>query len=146
MHHPPPSLIKHYFSGQFLTFAFVGVLAALANWFSRAAFNIWMSFSWSVVGAYIVGMSVAFLLNDRFVFPGSDKRRHKKLRDFLIVNILFFPVVWGASILLNLALKKLGLTDHTQELAHGIAVAIPALATFLAYKFFAFKDISHGRS
>lgn len=90
--------------------------------------------------AYIIGMAVAFVLNAIYVFPNSDKSRAPQARDFAIVNLAFFPVVWTFSILIEKFLRDLGLHTHSGNLAHGLAIPIPMLATFLIYKFFAFKE------
>jgi putative flippase GtrA len=138
-------VIKHYFTKQFLGFLAVGGLAAFLHWLSRIVLSIWLPFSWAVALAYAVGMVVAFALNSFFVFPKSEKPRHKQARDFVIVNLAFFPMVWLASMALNNALQALGMLYYAQAVAHGIAVTLPMFATFLIYKFFAFKDAIHGR-
>lgn len=133
-------MIKHFLTKQFLCFLAVGGLAALLHWLARIFLSVWLPFSWAVIIAYGVGMMVAFLLNSFFVFPKSEKARHKQARDFVFVNMSFFPVVWFASIQLNHWLKTLGMISHSEELAHAIAIPLPMLATFLIYKFFAFRE------
>lgn len=138
-------MIKHFFTKQFLGFLAVGGIAAFLHWLSRILLSNWLDFPLAVAAAYAVGMIVAFALNSFFVFPNSEKPRHKQARDFVIVNLSFFPLVWIASITIDQVLQGLGMMRHTQALAHAIAVALPMLATFLIYKFFAFKDASYGR-
>lgn len=121
----------------------VGGLAALLHWLARVLLSLWLPFSWAVVAAYGVGMSVAFLLNSFFVFSKSKRAKHKQARDFVMVNFSFFPLVWFASLKINAGLQAVGMIHHSEELAHGIAVALPTLATFLIYKFFAFKDANY---
>jgi len=133
-------VIKHFLSKQFLAFLAVGGLAALLHWLARVLLSIWLPFSWAVVAAYAVGMSVAFLLNSFFVFSKSEKAKHKQARDFVVVNFSFFPLVWFASLKINAGFQAVGIVRHSEELAHAIAVALPMIATFLLYKFFAFKD------
>jgi putative flippase GtrA len=132
-------LIRHFLSRQFLAFLAVGGTAALANWFSRMLIGQWLSFSWSVIAAYAVGMTVAFLLNSVFVFPGSDKSWQRQAFGFAAVNFAFAPVVWAASLLLERGLMRAGMIRHTQPIAHGVAVLIPAVATFLIYKLVVFR-------
>ena len=139
-------MIRFFFTKQFFIFLVVGGLAALLHWLSRIALSNWMPFAWAVTCAYFIGMIVAFTLNSYFVFPESDKPRHKQARDFIIINISFFPVVWIASIEINYLLRTFGLSAYTETIAHGIAVAIPMFATFLIYKLFAFKDTKYGKS
>ncbi|MBV5327747.1 MAG: GtrA family protein [Chlorobium sp.] len=138
-------MIKQFFTKQFLAFLAVGGVAAIMHWLSRILLSNWLSFSWAVVIAYAVGMLVAFSLNSYFVFPKLKKAKLKQARDFVLVNFSFFPVVWLASISINHALQALGMMSYTQTFAHGIAVGIPMIVTFLIYKFFIFKDIRNGQ-
>jgi putative flippase GtrA len=139
-------LIRHFLTRQFLAFLTVGGTAAVLHWLSRIVLSQWLPFSAAVVAAYCVGMTVAFVLNSRYVFSQSSKPRDKQARDFILVNLAFFPLVWGASLGINHGLRMIGVVRYTEALAHGIAVILPTLATFLIYKFFAFKDTEYGRS
>jgi putative flippase GtrA len=139
-------VIKYFLTKQFVLFLCVGATAAFLHWLSRIVLSRWLTFSWAVVCAYAVGMFVAFVLNRYFVFPNSTKSMHRQARDFFIVNLCFFPVVWGASMALNHWLSLAGVVRFRQALAHGMAVAVPMVATFLIYKFLAFKDARYGRT
>ena len=138
-------MIKHFFTRQFLAFLSVGGTAAFLNWSARIVLSWWFPFAWAVAVAYAIGMSTAFILNSLIVFPRSEKPRHKQARDFTVVNLGFFPVVWSASIMIYHGFLATGMTFYPEAIAHGIAVSIPMLATFLLYKFFAFKDIQVGQ-
>jgi putative flippase GtrA len=133
-------VIRSFFTRQFAQFVFVGVLAALLNWLSRLLFSQWIPFAWAVVIAYVVGMAAAFTLNSFLVFPLSDRPKYAQARDFVLINCAFFPLVWIVAYQLNIWLLAAGMTEHSQELAHAIALATPMLATFLLYKFMAFKE------
>ena len=139
-------MIRHFLSRQFLAFLAVGATAALLHWAARIMFSQWLSFSWAVAAAYGVGMLVAFILNSLFVFPASGKPRHLQALQFALVNLGFFPVVWGASLLLEHLFTAAGMVRYTQAIAHGMAVLIPTCATFLIYKFFTFKGARFGRT
>ena len=78
-----------------------------------------------------------------FVFPKSEKARHAQARDFVWINLSFFPVVWFFSLQINSWLKTIGMVSHSEELAHAIAIPLPMFATFLIYKFFAFKESNY---
>ncbi len=139
-------MIRHFLSVQFVRFLVVGGVAALLNWVACILLSRWLAFAWAVALAYGVGMGVAFVLNRLLVFPHSSKPAHRQLRDFVLVNACSFPVVWGSSIAIEAGLRYAGLRDHTQAIAHAISIASPMLATFLIYKFVAFKDVAHERS
>jgi putative flippase GtrA len=118
----------------------VGGFAALLHWLARLTLSLWFSFSTALVLAYAIGMLTAFILNSYFVFPKSMKPKKIQARDFAVINFSFFPVVWLASVQINNWLKSLGFISHTEGVAHALAIPIPILASFLIYKFFAFKE------
>lgn len=138
-------MIGHFLTRQFLGFVAVGGLAAFLHWLARIILSRWLPFAAAIVLAYLVGMAVAFALNRRFVFPRSDRPLQMQARDFVLVNLAFLPVVLAATILLESLFRSWGLA-FSKAFAHGIAVAIPTLATFLIYKFFAFRETMHGRN
>lgn len=136
-------MIKHFFTPQFVVFLGVGSTAALLNWLSRIFISIWLPYSLAVILAYAFGMTCAFILNRIYVFPKSNRPVKKQMRDFALTNFAFMPVVWLASILLVDLIPHIFVTPYTEEIAHAIAIAIPMFATFLIYKFIAFKVDYH---
>jgi putative flippase GtrA len=139
---PPPALAPTLFTRQFALFVAVGLTAAILHWLARYALSRWLPFWLAVALAYGVGMAVAFALNRVLVFPGSRRRMGLQVRDFVIINLAFFPVVWGISLVLaGFVLPWLGVAAHREEVAHAVAIAIPVVATFLLHKFVTFgKD------
>jgi putative flippase GtrA len=133
-------VIAHFFTRQFVGFVAAGGTAALLHWLARIALSHWLPFSMAVAVAYVFGMAVAFGLNSFFVFKRSTRPRARQALDFAIINLASFPVVWLASIGLEHALRTMGMVRYTEALAHAIAISLPMLATFLVYKFYAFKD------
>jgi putative flippase GtrA len=138
-------MIKHFLTKQFFRFVIVGGLAAFLHWASRILLSNWMSFSWALVVSYCIGIIVAFVLNSYYIFPQSVKPKAKQARDFIFTNICFFPVVWVSALLFNTVLQSLGFVSYTEAIAHAIAVGLPMFATFLIYKFFAFKETQSGQ-
>ncbi len=138
-------MIRHLLTLQFLVFLGVGGTAAAANWVSRLVLSRWLAFGWAVTSAYAIGMMVAFLLNRHFVFPRSSRPVELQARDFALINAVSFPLVWLASIGLEAGLRALGMTRHTEAIAHAAAVALPAVLSFLLYKFVAFRDVTPQR-
>ena len=133
-------MIRHFFTPQFLAFLAVGSTAALINWSSRILFSLWTSYPVAVFIAYMVALGSAFIMNKFYVFPRSNRPLKKQMRDFIITNIAFLPVVWSAAILLAILIPRISATPYYEEIAHAIAIAIPMFATFLIYKFIAFKE------
>lgn len=131
-------MIAHFFSTQFLRFLLVGTAAAMLHWLARYGLSAWMSFPLAVALAYIVGIAVAFELNRRLVFPASNRPMAKQARDFIFVNLAFFPVVWGAALWFKKLLQQFGVNYFADGIAHGLAISLPVLMTFLIYKFITF--------
>ena len=132
-------MIRNFLSPQFARFLAVGVTAALANWVTRIWLSRSLSFEIAVALAYFVGMSVAYALNRVFVFPGSNRPIARQASEFMVVNLLFLPVVWSSALLFRWVLMYLGIRVYTDGIAHGLALAVPMLATFLIYKFKTFR-------
>lgn len=133
-------MIKHFITKQFLVFLLVGGFAALLNWLARIYLSTWLPFSSAIIIAYCIGMSVAFTLNHFFVFPTSTKATRTQARDFILVNLSLFPLVWFVSIVVNHWLNVIGIINYSKELAHAIAISSPMIFTFLFYKFVAFQE------
>lgn len=137
-------MLKHFFSRQFVGFLLVGGLAAFLHWLARILLSLSMPYSWAVFLAYGIGMGIAFALNSLYVFPTSDKPVRKQARDFLAINLAFLPVVWLASLMLNQWLIGKGAVRYSEETAHAIAITLPVMATFILYKYFAFREKYYG--
>lgn len=137
------AVIRHFLTRQFLRFLVVGATAAALHWCARWLLSRWLSFGTAVALAYGIGLATAFWLNSRHVFPASSRPKRTQARDFVLVNLLFFPVVWSAALGADAALKAAGMQRHTQELAHAFAVALPTVFSFLIYKFFTFRTGLH---
>ena len=133
-------MIRYFFSLQFLAFVAVGGFAATLNWVSRMILDRWMSFSFAIICAYLVGMTVAFTLNRVYVFPKSRKSLHEQARNFVLVNLAFLPVVLATTLVLEPLFGSIMSESYARTAAHGVGVAVPAVLTFLIYKFHAFKD------
>lgn len=135
-------MLKHFFSTQFLRFLAVGTTAAFLNWLTRIGLSIWLPFEAAVLAAYTVGMVVAFSLNSLYVFPNAIEPKADQIKQFLLINLAFLPVVWVCSLLFLELLEWLGIHRYREAIAHGLAIAMPTIATFLLYKFFAFRETS----
>ncbi len=131
-------MIRHFLSKQFLGFVAVGGTAALLHWLARILMSEWLSFPVAVCLAYVLGMLVAFVLNKQFIFVRSSRPIRLQIRDFVLINLAFAPVVWVSAVSLNHFFEQVSWSFYPEALAHGIAIALPMLATFLIYKFFTF--------
>tara|TARA_B100002019_G_C21205008_1_gene566166 strand:+ start:783 stop:1181 length:399 start_codon:yes stop_codon:yes gene_type:complete len=132
-------LINHYFTKQFVGFLIVGIVAASLHWLARYILSFWFNFPVAVSLSYIIGILVAFELNRRFIFAYSKRNYYFQARDFILTNIAFFPVVWVSSIYFRSLLIRYEITQYSDGIAHGGAIMLPMLITFLIYKFVAFR-------
>lgn len=131
-----------FISWQFVKFLAVGGVGALAHWLARFAFEAFMGFGAAVVLAFMVGLTVAFVLNRFFVFPRSARPVRDEMIIFTIVNAASFPVVVGISFFLGtFVLPKFLSLEIAKALGHGVGVLSPVFVNFVAHKLITFKSL-----
>tara|TARA_B100000886_G_scaffold338406_1_gene301150 strand:+ start:467 stop:913 length:447 start_codon:yes stop_codon:yes gene_type:complete len=138
------NLLLQYFSKQFIKFVFAGCFAALSNFSIRIIFFNFLKFSSiiSFIGAYIISLFIAFILYQNLVFPYSDIPKTKQGIRFLLINFSFLPFALFAFDFLTKLFMKAEFEKFSEPIAHIFVLGLPALITFLLYKFFAFKKDS----
>ena len=133
-------MIHHFFSRQFLVFLVTGGIAALVNFFSRILFNLYFSFSTSVILAYFAGMCTAFILARSFVFKESTQSIHLSAVIFTLVNVVAATQTWCISMGLDYyILPELGVKVFIPEIAHATGVLFPVFTSYLGHKYWSFK-------
>jgi putative flippase GtrA len=134
-------MIRIFANKQFVTFLITGGIAACVNFLSRILFNQWMTFSSSVVLAYICGMITAFVLAKIFVFKTSRQSIGNAIFYFCLVNAFAVLQTWAISMLLAYyLLPSIGVNLFTHEIAHAVGIIIPVFTSFLGHKYFSFSD------
>jgi putative flippase GtrA len=131
-------ILKTFFNFQFINFVGVGISAAIIHWLIRIIANFYYDFITSVVISYFVTLCYAFIVNFIFVFKNKISKL-SKISKYILVNIFFFPIVYFSSIELNSFFINFNLSYHA-EVAHGISISIPALISFIIYKYIIFID------
>lgn len=133
--------LLQYFSAQFIKFLFAGCFGALSNWSLRLVFFnlLGISSNISFFIAYVISLCISFLLYKNLVFPYSDIPVKTQAQRFLMINLSFLPIVFVMFNFLTLLFIGLGFGDYSQPIAHIFVLGLPALITFLLYKFFAFR-------
>jgi len=96
----------------------------------------------SFVSAYIISLFIAFILYQNLVFPYSDVPQTKQGLRFLLINFSFLPFALFAFDFLTKLLIKSNFAEFSEPIAHIFVLGLPAMITFLLYKFFAFKKDS----
>jgi putative flippase GtrA len=133
-------LVAFYLTGQFGRFLLVGGVALVCHWLSRFAFNVFVSYAWAIVLAYLVGIAVAFMLNKIYVFPYSRRSLNFEMFFFFLVNIAAFPVVWAVAYVLGeRVLAPLIPREPALALAHGFAITLPVFANYALHKLVTFR-------
>jgi putative flippase GtrA len=133
-------IVSVYFSQQFARFLLVGGVALVLHWLSRFAFNLFMSYGWAIVFAYLVGIAVAFALNKIYVFPYSRRSLDVEMFFFLLINVGAFPFVWLAAYVFGEWLLAAWLPRQwALATGHGAAILLPVFVNFALHKFITFR-------
>ena len=128
-------------SRQFGTFLVTGGIAALVNFLSRMLFGAWMSYSASILIAYLCGMVTAFLLARAFVFTESRRSTTQSVLWFVAVNIFAVFQTWAiALILARHILPWAGVTSHAETIAHAVGIMVPVVSSYFGHKHLTFRS------
>lgn len=126
-------------TAEFFRFVVVGALAALANIGSRMLFGLWLPYLPSIVLAFLVGLSTAFLLNRSWVFARSGKHWINEASWFTLVNLLGLAQTVCISLLLaRYVLPALGQVSLVETTAHAVGVVVPIATSYLGHKYLSF--------
>jgi len=137
--HSLRQLFDNRIPSAFLRFVLCGGIAAGANVVARIAFSQLMTYEIAVVLAYLVGMTVAYVLMKLFVFEPSRRSVSAEYVRFGIVNLVSLLQVFAVSVgLARWAFPALGLTWHAETIAHLIGVASPIVTSYFGHKAFTF--------
>lgn len=132
--------MQPFVSRQLLLFILTGGTAAGVNFGTRIIYNHWMSFSLSVLCAYLTGMLTAFILAKLFVFKQSQQSLNRSAIYFTLINIIAVFQTWTISLgLINYVFPFIGLRSFVQEMAHGIGLIVPVFTSYFGHKHFSFK-------
>ena len=133
-------MIHQVVSKQFILFLLTGGTAALVNFGSRIFYSTWVSFSTSIILAYLTGMVTAFFLAKWLVFKQSQDSLSKSALIFSAVNVLAILQTWLISMGLALyVLPHLSVTEFADEISHAAGVMVPVFTSYLGHKHFSFR-------
>lgn len=134
-------MIGFFAKRQFVVFIVTGGVAALVNFLSRILFNQWLSFSSSVILAYLCGMVTAYVLAKVFVFTESEQKLGQSILYFCLVNAVAVLQTWLLSMLFAYYLLPfLGVTRFVHEIAHIVGIIFPVFTSYYGHKRFSFKE------
>jgi putative flippase GtrA len=127
--------------GQLLRFLLTGGIAAAANIGSRYMLNLFNRFEVAVAVAYLIGMTIAYILARLFVFEASGRGIASEFRRFAIVNLLAMACVWAISVgLARFLFPAIGFTWHADDVAHVMGVLAPAATSFVGHRYYSFRQ------
>lgn len=132
---------------EVVRFLATGSIAAIINLISRFLLDRIIPYQAAVVVAYLIGMVVAFFLFRRVLMsgrsaesPGAMAVRRQIFR-FIIVNLVALAQVWVISAMLaEWLFPSLGFAWHPFDVAHVIAVCVPALSSYIGHKYYTFQQ------
>lgn len=129
-----------FLNRQFFVFLISGGVAAAVNFGSRILLGLYLSFSVSIVIAYVLGMVTAYILNRVFVFSDSGRSTGSSVFYFTLVNLLAVLQTWLISMLLAFwLLPKMGVEQYVLEISHLVGVIVPVFTSFIGHKHLSFK-------
>lgn len=127
-------------SAPFALFVMAGGTAALVNIGSRIVFNLVVPYEAAIVLAYLIGMTIAYVLNKLFVFERSGRAVADEYVRFAIVNLVALAQVWIVSVALaRFVFPSIGFVWHADTVAHVIGVIVPVFTSYLGHKHFSFR-------
>lgn len=127
---------------RFLRFLAAGGTSAVANAAARWLFDFALAYEAAVALAYLVGMTVAFVLMRRFVFePGGAGGLQGQYARFALVNAWSFAQVWLISVgLARVLFPAVGFRWQADTVAHLIGLGSLAVTSYVAHKRFSFAS------
>jgi len=136
-------MLKSLFKNQeFIRFILVGGLAALINFVSRILLSSTYSFRVSVIIAYLIGMTMAYILTKFLVFSPSGKHPLKEFTLFAIVNGVAIIQVWLISVgLAEYLFPGVGMYFYPNEISHFIGISVPVVTSYFGHKYFSFSKL-----
>jgi putative flippase GtrA len=124
---------------RFASFVVTGGISAVFNLLTRWLLSHVLLYEVAVALAYVVGMTIAFMLARRFVFAPGGGTWLAQYRRFAAVNVVSLLIVLVVSAgLLRLVLPALDWTWHAEEVAHFLGVASPIVVSYFAHKHYSF--------
>lgn len=127
-------------AGRFLRFLAAGGLAAGVNFGSRIALDMAFPYVASIVLAYLLGMTTAFLLNRAFVFQDTSGTVGRQASWFVVVNAAAVLQTIAISLLLaRIVFPAVGMTYAPETIAHAVGIIVPVFTSYLGHKHFSFR-------
>ena len=127
-------------SRRFLMFLVSGGVAAAANIGSRIVFGLWVPYWVSIVLAYLVGLTTAFVLMRALAFTTSSNATHHQAFWFVVVNLFGLLQTFAISLALaHWLFPLIGFEQGAATVAHAIGVIVPVITSYVGHKHLSFR-------
>lgn len=135
-----PTAMTSSEAATFARFIATGGIAAVVNFGSRFAFDVFVSYSVAIVLAYLCGMVTAFVLAKAFVFTSSTRTTTHSAIWFTVINVIAVAQTWLVSMgLARIVFPGMGFEFHPEAVAHAIGIMVPVFTSFLGHKHLSFR-------
>ncbi len=108
---------------------------------ARVSFSVSGSASGSsIVLAYLVGMTIAFILMRQHVFDARDRALGPQITKFASINLLAALQTLIISLLLaRWVLPAFGVAEHAEAIAHFVGVLVPVVTSYFGHRMLTFR-------
>jgi putative flippase GtrA len=129
----------------FIVFVCIGAFSSLVNLVARILFGYYLSYEVSIIAAFPVALTTAFILNRIFVFKGRTGNVYGQFFKFLIVNVItLFQIFLVTQLFAYYILPLIGWYWQVETVAHAIGLVSPLLTSYWAHKFWTFNGTPDG--
>lgn len=121
-------------------------MAALINFGSRFAYNLFVDFSTAVVLAFLTGLTTGYILNKLFVFTTSGNSMAREVWWFVVINLFALAQTWGLSVYLadilpgHLPVSADSQREVAEAIAHGAGILLPVFTSYIGHKYLTFRE------
>lgn len=127
-------------SSRFLMFLVSGGVAAAANIGSRILFGLWVPYWISIVLAYLVGITTAFVLMRTLAFTTTRNAAHHQVFWFVMVNLFGLLQTFVISLAFaHWLFPLIGFEHGAATIAHAIGVIVPVITSYIGHKHLSFR-------
>jgi putative flippase GtrA len=125
---------------QFGRFLLAGGAAAAANYGSRFIFSFWFEYEVAIVFAFLIGLSVGFVLMRGFVFDAGQGALAPQAAKYVAINFLaLLQTLFVSVALARWVLPRIGLATHAQSLGHLAGVLVPIVTSYFGHRLATFR-------
>jgi len=126
---------------KFAKFLVAGGVAAIANFGSRIVLSYWLPYVTSIIIAFCIGLTSAFVLNRAFVFVNASNTLRNQAWWFTMVNLAALAQTLIISVLLaDYLLPAVGIRVYSRTIAHGIGVLVPVVTSYIGHQRLTFRQ------